>query len=136
VIYKTTLAGKEAYLGYLFSKGKLIKARYILTDSYLNYVQYYLDYQMLNGILERKYGEAIKDTAIWQGDSYYKNDTSRWGGAIHRSELSLYTLYDSERTTISSYISAEDYDVVNIIEYQTKNEELLQLEEEAILEDF
>jgi hypothetical protein len=91
---------------------------------------------MLNGILERKYGEAIKDTAIWQGDSYYKNDTSRWGGAIHRSELSLYTLYDSERTTISSYISAEDYDVVNIIEYQTKNEELLQLEEEAILEDF
>lgn len=136
LVYETTLAGFEAYAGYIFADGKLVRAKYILTEEHTNENDYIDDYNRLNGLLKKKYGEAIADENIWvNDDSVFKDDLTYWGSCIRRGELMLYSTYRNATTEIELSLFGEDYTIINGIQYTSLSPELNNLEEEKYLED-
>jgi hypothetical protein len=136
LIYKTNLAEYDALLGYIFASEKLIRTKYIVTETHLNWNDYVSDYDRLNGFLKKKYGEPLVDTALWTTDSSLKESKSYWGHAISDGKLILFSIYSSSNTEISITLSAEDYKLVNEIDYSSTSAELKSIEEEEILKDF
>ena len=136
LIYETTLAGYETMAGYIFVKGKLVRAKYILTEEYSNNNEYISDYEYLKSLLNKKYGEPVEDEIDWKSDFPIKNDKSHWGFAIGHGDLVLYSVYKTSNTDIELTVYAEDYRVINEIQYSSTDTELKNLEEEKILEGF
>ena len=135
LVYKTTLASFDAYVGYIFAGGKLTRAKYIVAENHSNNNDYISDYDMLNALLKKKYGNPIEDETYWKTDSPFKNDKSFWGYAISQGDLVLYSTYRTSNTEIKIMLSAEDFNLINEIQYSSLSSELKNLEEEKILED-
>lgn len=136
LLYETTIANEDVYLVYFFFKGKLTRAKYLLSAEYLNDNQHYEDYIALNELLEKKYGEPIDIQVNWIDEVHEEPESAHWGTAVGYGHLSLSRTYSTETTEITSSLYADDTEVVNEILYHTKDEELLKLEQEVILEDF
>jgi len=136
LVYQTTLAGFEAFAGYIFADGKLTRTKYIMAVTHSNDNDYISDYNRLNGLLKKKYGEPVEDEIYWNTDSSFKNDKSFWGHAISQGYLILYSIYRTSNTEIKIMLSAEDFNIVNEIQYSSISAELKNLEEEKILKDF
>jgi len=136
ITYKTTLAGFETYVGYVFAKGKLVRAKYVLTETHSNKNDFLTDYDSLNELLKKKYGPPIENETIWNSDSYLKDDKSNWGYSIRQGDLILYTIYSSSETEIQIRLSAVDYQIFNEIQYSSTDVELISLEAEKLLEGF
>ena len=136
LVYETTLAGFDAYAGYIFANGKLTRTKYILKVTHSNDNDYISDYNRLNDLLRKKYGVALKDEINWMTDSPFKNDKSYWGHCISQGDLVLYSIYRTPTTEIGIELSAEDYTIINAIQYSSLNDELKDLEEEKMLENF
>jgi hypothetical protein len=136
LVYQATLAHFEVQFGYIFSEDKLTRAKYILTETHSNNNDYISDYNVLNNLLKKKYGEPVEDEIYWKTDSSFKNDKSYWGFSISQGELILYSIYRTSNTEIKIMLSAEDFNIVNEIQYSSMSAELNSLEEEKVLEDF
>jgi len=136
LVYKTTLAGYDAYAGYIFADGKLTRAKYILAVTHFNNNDYIPEYEMLNDLLKKKYGKPIEDEIDWKSREFETRDKTDWGYEIRMGRLVLYSVYRTTTTEIDAVLSAEDFQIVNSIHYQSLSEELKKLEEEKVLEDF
>ena len=136
LVYETTIAGLNTYLGYIFTDGKLTRTKYYITEIHMNESEYVTDYDYLNGFLKKKYGIPTQEEVAWKDDSPYKARKSDWGNRIEDGDLTLFTIYNTSNTEIKIRLSAEDYKIFLEIQYSSMSEELKKLEEEKILEDF
>lgn len=134
IVYETTLAGYKAYAGFIFTNGKLVRATYILKEYHSNDNDYITDYNRLNELLKKKYGEPVEDEEYWKTD--HRPDKQYWGSSINRGELVLYSTFRTSTTEIEIALSAEDYSIENVIQYTSISDELKNLEEDKMLEDF
>lgn len=136
LVYEVELAGYDAYAGYVFAKGKLTRAKYIIAVEHMNANDYISEYEMLNTLLNKKYGKPIEDVVDWKSRSHATNDKSDWAYEIRMGRLVLYSIYRTSTTEIQIVLNSENYQLVNSIAYESLNEELQKLEEEKVLEDF
>lgn len=137
LIYEGSIAGLDCDIVYIFAGGKLVRAKYHITEEHSNENRYISDYKSLKKSLTKKYGQPIMDEHHWKRD-LYKDDPQRWGFAISIGDLSYYAAWDTLQTIILLALFGDNYDVTLGTEYKSK--ELKELEErekeKKLLEEF
>lgn len=106
-------------IAYYFCDKGLFQARYISTEKHSNESLYIDDYSSFRNALTKKYGEPFWDNEKWSSDSkkeYYSDDK---GNALCYGYLSYMTWYVADRTYISMSMSADNYDISMIIDYES-----------------
>lgn len=134
--YPLTLVGLDAYAIYSFADDKLTSAYYIMDVKHSNNNDYISEYNMLNDILKKKYGEPLEDKAQWISNSENKDDMSSWGHSIWLGELELYAIYRTSNSEIKIVLYSVDHKAKTQILYSSTDAELKNLEEKKLLKDF
>ena len=116
IAFQTTLAGFEAYAIFIFAGDKLTRGKYLVTETHSNKNDYISDYNSLNELLKKKYGEPFENEKYWKND-LYKDDFSDWGFAVSLGHLIYYSTYKTSNTDITIMLSGENYKIETVIEY-------------------
>lgn len=119
LMYQTNLSGFKAFIGYIFTNNKLTRAKYLITETHSNENDHISDYNDLNDLLEKKYGEPIEKDKHWK-DDLYKDDYSDWGFAVSLGHLAYFTKWETESSYIVHALSGENYEISHQIEYGGK----------------
>lgn len=119
LIYKLTVGGLDAILGYYFVDNKLFRAAYFFQESHSNDNLYIDDYNTIKSMLKQIYNEPSEDEEDWKNDSY-KDDRDKWGFAIYMGQLSYHTKWENSSTVISLYLQKGDQGIQMGIEYFSK----------------
>jgi hypothetical protein len=131
--YKTQLLGKNVELIYLFSQNRLAKAAYKLDDNYLNSGHFLNTYRRFKAALTQKYGPPTKDSTHWLNDTF-RNVSHKKGLALSLGHTEYYASWETAVSKISIRLEEENYAVLCLIEYWSK--ELPYLAGEIKQEDF
>ena len=116
VKYEVQLLGKNFVLTYLFFENRLVGSVYILDEKFLNSEHYIQMYTELKEELIKKYGQPSRETTNWANDTY-KNVRKKWGLALSLGHFDYVTAWDTQNTTIDCSLSAENYNVLCVVEY-------------------
>lgn len=135
LIYQTTLAGYDVDAIYFFASDKLTRANYLLKTRSSNNNDYVYEYDTLNELLKKKYGQPSEEEVQWNS-RYSSSDKSNWGYEIYMGRLILYSIYTTSDSKIKIILSSEDHKITNQIQYSSTNAELKKLEENKLLKDF
>jgi len=130
--YKTRILGKNVELVYLFYQNKLIGSFYRLEDNYLNSSHFLTAYNRFKAALTRKYGSPIKETTNWTNETY-RNVSQKKGLALSLGHIQYFSDWETPSTSVSLNMKEENYYVLCVIEYWSK--EYASLAEEAGKED-
>jgi len=131
--YKTKILGKNVELIYLFSQNQLAKAAYKLDDNYLNSGHFLNTYRKFKTALTQKYGPPKEDSTHWLNDTF-RNVSHKKGLALSLGHTEYFASWETEISQISIRLEAENYYVLCLIEYWSK--ELPYLAGEIKQEDF
>ena len=126
--YQGTVGGFDCLILYIFAEGKLVRAKYVFTETHSNQNDYISDFNTLKEILTKKYGKPDDDSHIWKND-LYKDDYQEWGLAISIGHLVYQAIWEISETKIFLTLSGENYKIWLEIEYQSKK--LKKLEQKA-----
>lgn len=121
--YKVTLNGDKFRAYFYFNKDRLHKGAYSLQEDYVNENNFYAKYKEIGDILTHKYGEPKKIIKKRNKDLY--NEPNEIGMSIQTGEYKEFTLWETKNTYILLSIEGENFDSKLIIEYFTKDPELL-----------
>ena len=117
--YQGNVAGLDCFVVYIFAEGKLVRAKYVFTETHSNKNDYILDYNKLKEILIKKYGKPIEDSQLWRND-LYKDDYQNWGFAVSLGHLVYFALWETPSTSIAMMLDGENYEINLQIEYLSK----------------
>lgn len=118
-MYETRLAGLECWVAYIFTEGRLTRAKYIIQEKHMEGTKHIRDYDELKKNLIKKYGDPMNDNVFWNND-LYKDDYSSWGTAISIGHLSYFAKWDSPDTEIALALYGDNFEVTLGIEYVSK----------------
>ena len=116
----------DCRIGYIFTGGKLVRAKYIVEEEHSNDNQYITDYKTLRTALSKKYGEPLESNRIWLND-LYEDDPQRWGFAVSIGHMRDHTRWETPQTIIFLALQGDNYEILLAIEYTSK--ELRELEQ-------
>lgn len=128
LVYQGNVGGHDCLIGYMFAEGKLVRSKYLFTETHSNANDYIVDYDRLKKILIKKYGKPIEDTLLWKND-LYKDDYQHWGLAVSLGHLFYFADWKTPNTEITLALNGENLDVTLEIEYISRK--LEKLEEKA-----
>ena len=117
--YETTLMGNDVLLVYYFGSNGLYAARYAWLEEHNNDSLYISDYDNVRTQLTNKYGSPSYDNEIWDNSSHKNYYSDNKGQALSFGYLSYITSYKTNRTKISMKMSADNYDVTFLIDYES-----------------
>jgi len=120
------------------NNNKLTRSKYVFEEEHSNLNDYIVDYGMLKGFLNKKYGNySNKDDAYWLND-LYKDDLQQRGFAISLGQLFYQSNWPTQKTNIDLLLSGENYKISLVIEYESKQFKNLEqkLKEKNTLKDF
>jgi hypothetical protein len=118
--YSNIMIGGEPFTCvYLFLEDKLYHSGYSPFVTHTNKNLYIDDYENLKETLTKKYGKPKSDKVVWIND-LYKDDKQEWGHAISRGDLSYVATWETSTTEIVLTLSGDNYRVVLIIGYDSK----------------
>ena len=122
LMYTGTIAGISVDIWYFFLNGHLVKAIYNSQESHVNKNDFISDFQRVKELLQKKYGTPISDKEIWDGE-YYKEKPSQWGSAISAGQLSYLAQWETERTTVFSALTGDNFKISHAVRYSEKASE-------------
>jgi len=109
--YLDTVAGMKCVVFYTFENGKLTKGAYRFLVKHSNRNLYIDDYEIIKGLLTKKYGKPKYDRKIWKGGEYYKDEPDEWGFAISAGYLQLLAGWETEDTRILLFQKGDNYGI-------------------------
>ncbi len=129
LLYENQLvANLKTSIGYRFSSGKLVIAKYIFEEDYANAKSYKLSYDRLNDVLSEKYGPPNRHEEVWL-DPLFKDAPDQIGTAIALGDVILFSIWNLGDTNIAHGVDCENKRIRHIIEYSsTTLEPLLEKE--------
>ncbi|MEF8799137.1 MAG: thermonuclease family protein [Candidatus Bipolaricaulota bacterium] len=133
IVYKETVAGIDATLGYQFVEGKLASSGYVFQSTYINLNNHIDDYKKINKLLIDKYGEPVLNEEVWKND-LFRGSSEDYGSAISMGHLIYRTKWKMEETEVWHILSGEAYEITHAIRYQGLEFKEMQ-EEEKKTED-
>lgn len=122
--YKTQILGKNVELIYLFSQNKLAGAAYKLDDNYLNSHHFLNTYRQFKAALNQKYGQPVEETTNWLNDRF-RNVNQKRGLALSLGHTEYFASWETANTKISTSLKEENYYVLCLIEYWSKEYQYL-----------
>jgi hypothetical protein len=117
--YEGKLSGFAVYIVYIFVDNKLVRAKYAINEEHLNGNDYIADYKALKELLTKKYDKPIEDEQHWKSD-LYKDDPQQWGFAVSMGDLVYYSTWELMSTTISMYLTGDNFKTQHMVEYVSK----------------
>lgn len=117
--FDTSMGGLSSRAVFIFIDDQLVRAKYIVTETYQNGNKYIVALEALKELLMKKYGTPREDNSYWT-DDLYKNDPDEWGMAVGGGDLSRYVMWDTAATSICLALTGENYDITLQIEYSAK----------------
>lgn len=119
--YKATVLGNSVHIYYLFTKNKLVRARYFIAEAHTNRNDYISDYNTFKNAYTEKYGEPLDDNTLWK-NSLYKKDHEQWGFAVSIGHLVYHSkwLIDDGETDLTLMAMGENYKITVISEYVSR----------------
>jgi len=122
IMYKESLtAGSSTYnvgIYYIFAKGILVRAKYVLDETYVNKNLYFVPFNSFKDVLTQKYGEPKSDNTAWTND-LYRDDPSNYGLAVSIGHLNRLVSWETPRTKVFLGILGENFEVKVHVEYQS-----------------
>jgi hypothetical protein len=131
--YVGNLAGYKCLIGYIFTNNILVRAKYSITESVTNTINYDSDYNTFKEFLTKKYGQPLKDEKNWNND-LYKDNYSDWGYAILFGHVTYLSYWATANSFIGLSFLVQNNDVSIVIEYLSIKHR--DLEEDNTLKDF
>jgi len=90
----------------------------------------------LSVILKEKYGEPLTEKINWK-NTFYADDGEDDGFALSLGHLDLYSIWETENSSILLKIEGENYEISLSTIYESKNPtELLEKKKKKVLDDF
>ena len=86
-----------------FSNDSLIECQYILTKRYYYTTEFIYDFEEIQDILKKKYGEPTTDEQIWTS-SFYRSYKEYWGVALTLGNLKCKSLWELKDGSIVEHI--------------------------------
>lgn len=112
-------AGKESLTAFMFAGGRLSTVGVMFPKKFVNANGYLDEYAELKGLLTEKYGKPADDSTDWR-NRLYADDKSHWGTAVSVGHLRLTTQWETPLTRITLRCSGENFKVVLMIRYESK----------------
>jgi hypothetical protein len=119
ISYSDKISNLECVLAYIFVKDKLSSAGYIITENHANNNAYIDDYEYLKELLEKKYGEPLREDITWKSEQY-KDDKSNWGMAISKGDLIYTAHWETPTTEIDLLLTGDNYKIEFVLKYVSK----------------
>ena len=130
------LAGLDGKLVYIFAKGKLVRAKYLLNAQHDNLNDCIADYHAVEPPLRSSYGEPTWQRAVWEDDSLQEERKSYLdqdralpenilpsdrlvGLAVSLGYLKLYTEWGEGRTRVLHALTGADGHITHQIDYRS-----------------
>ena len=126
--YQGNVGGLDCFILYIFAEEKLVRAKYVFTETHSNKNDFISDYNNLKETLIKKYGKTCNDSQLWKND-LYRDDYQYWGFAVSLGHLVYQAIWETSNTKIFLALHGENYDIILEIEYQSKK--LKELEEKV-----
>lgn len=135
--YQIQLLENNVELIYLFTQNKLIGSSYILNDNYLNSIHFLSTYKRFKEALTRKYGRPKEDRTNWLNDKF-RYASHKKGLALSLGHTEYSANWETPSTVISLSLKEENYYVLCVIEYRSKEYALLaeNMNKEDIIDPF
>jgi hypothetical protein len=135
--YQIQLLENNVELNYLFTQNKLIGSSYKLNDNYLNSIHFLSTYKRFKEALTRKYGRPIEDRTNWLNDKF-RYASHKKGLALSLGHTEYSANWETPSTVISLSLKEENYYVLCVIEYRSKEYTLLaeNMNKEDIVDPF
>ena len=130
------LANLSCDVVYVYVQDKLVRGKYIVTETWVNENRFLAEYDSLKSLLKRKYGEPETDDSYWS-NKLWADDPNDWGRAVEQGHLALYCRWERGDTRILLHLSGENYQSSLGIEYASLTLESLEShhQESAVLND-
>lgn len=131
-----SLAELTCDVAYIYARSTLVRAKYIITDEWVNENRYLTEYESVKSLLGRKYGSPDSDDTLWSND-LWKDDPNDWGNAVEQGHLSFYARWERDDTRVLLHLTGENYESELGIEYASLSLQLLEQHdrESATLDD-
>ncbi|CAB1058480.1 hypothetical protein D1BOALGB6SA_3236 [Olavius sp. associated proteobacterium Delta 1] len=117
--YKTQILENNVELIYLFSQNKLAGAVYKLNDNYLNSHHFLNTYKKFKAALTQKYGQPREEMTNWLNDTF-RNVSQKRGLALSLGHTEYFANWETAISNISIRLKEENYSVLCVIEYWSK----------------
>ena len=114
--YKGSVNDLDCRIIYVFAYDTLVKARYSISEEHANKNEYITDYEKLKEILNKKYGNPVKDRTTWLSN-IYKDNVKDWGLAVSLGQLVYFTEWDTESTQIWLMLQGDNHEIKFSVEY-------------------
>ena len=114
--YEVILDSRQYLAIYIFISDQLVRAKYLLSETYVNSQNYIHAADALRETVTKKYGAPTSHNEYWSGD-LYRDDPSEFGMAVLSGELSRYTEWLTPETRILLAMDGENYAAQISVEY-------------------
>lgn len=111
------VAGEKALFGASFAGDKLSYVQLRFSKTHFNNNMYIEDYDRIQTLLTKKYGEPKKDV-FWSKDLYRDNPKS-YGTALALGHLSMFSTWKLAHTTITLQVTGNNAKVSHVLMYQS-----------------
>lgn len=130
------LADLTCEVVHIYAQNKLVRGKYLVTDTWLNENRYLTEFESLKSLLQRKYGKPDSDDSFWS-NTLWEDDPNDWGKAVERGHLSFFARWERGDTRVLLHLTGENYESKLGIEYASLSLELLEQHdrESATLDD-
>lgn len=116
ILYNDALLGKSVSITYGFSEDRLARAQYKLTETYPDPNDELVVYDGLKVVLTRKYGPPVEVKDQWTDKTWF-DDKGKWGRAVAEGNVTFLSTWETERTTITAFLGAENGRINCLITY-------------------
>lgn len=129
LVYKGKISRFSCLIAYIFTQGQLVRSKYNLLVEHAVSHEYISDFEFLQSVLQKKYGDPMESQQHWL-DERYRDEEEFWGRAVTLGHLVYYDAWTTDNTEISLMLRAEDGRIFLEIEYSSTKLEELEREEE------
>lgn len=131
------VAGKDALVIYYVHDDIIGEAGYMFIEKHSNRNKYIDDFEEIEELLSKKYGEPDRSISPWY-DDLYRDDPSRHGFAISVGDHAMQSVWEGSTTKILHILKGDNYDITHAVKYSSVelSDEIERSREEEALSDF
>jgi len=119
LVVPTQLADLGVNAVYILLMDQLVRAKYMLTETFQNSNHYLNAYETLKASLAKKYGPAESDDTFWSND-LYQDDYQEWGMAVSCGDLIRSATWQTAETDVLLTLDGENFEVSVVIQYTSR----------------
>ena len=108
ITYRGDFDGMMALIGYNFENEKLVRAGYLMMDSYEDPNYFIDDFERIKQKLIAKYGKPTSDQLLWKEGEAVEDDTSKFGEEVCSGKLFYLTTWETAKTLIKLRLDGQD----------------------------